>query len=198
VTIPSPLRVLPLPGVRGELPAFRLRPFGLHRAGLPGIFWLLGSFVTALVLSSGALFLFPRRVGVLAQVLSNGWGQRLLAFVIGLLGYVGTALLTFLIFINVVGWPLLVLMALAVYVASVFGLVGMSLALGRAVSRFFRLDVRSPLIQLVVGITLVFVAGVIPYLGWIVVGLGIALGFGAVLWTRGGSVTGWSLDDVEE
>jgi hypothetical protein len=196
--VPLPRRILPLPGVRGELPNVWLRPFGLHRSGLPGMFWLLGSFVSALILATVALFIFPRRVGVLAQVLSNGWGQRFLAFVIGVLGYLGTGLLAFLIFINVVGWPLLIVISLAVYVASAFGLVGISLALGRAVTGFLRLGERGSLFNLIVGTVVLFLASIIPYLGWVVVGLSVVLGFGAILWTRAGSTASWTLDEAQE
>jgi len=54
-----------------------------------------------------------------------------------------------------------------------------------------------PLFRLGVGVLLLFLAGIVPYLGWLVVAAPAALGFGAVLWTRGGDVYGWSLDGVE-
>ena len=173
-----------------------LRPFGLHREGLPGIWWYLGSFVSLLILAVIALFLAPRRVGVLTQVISNDWGQRLLAFVIGLLGYLGIGLLAFLIFINVVGWPMMIVLMLSVYLATAFGLVAVSLALGAGICRFFHLDERGPLFYLGIGIVVLFLGSIVPYLGWVVAGCSAVLGFGAVLWTRGGDIAGWSVDDV--
>jgi hypothetical protein len=137
----------------------------------------------------------PRRVAVLAEVISNGWGQRLLTFVIGLLGYMGLALLGFLIFINVVGWPIVFILMLGVYFATAFGLVAVSLAVGSALCRVFGIDQSRKLFRLGVGVLILFLCSIIPYLGWVVAGVSAVLGFGAVLWTRGGGATGWALDD---
>ena len=189
--------ILAAPPDRSVRPFFGVRPFGLHREGLPGILWHVGSFATLLILAVAALFLAPRRAAVLAQVLINGWGQRLLAFVIGLLGYLGIGLLGFLLFINVVGWPLVIVLTLGSYLATAFGLVAVGLALGSGLCRFFRLDERGPLFRLFVGVAVLFLGSIVPYLGWLVVFGSAALGFGAVLWTRGGSLSSWSLDDVD-
>jgi hypothetical protein len=189
--------ILRPPTDRASLPFFGLRPFGLLREGPPGVLWHLGALVSLLILAVIALFVAPRRVGVLVQVVSNGWGQRLLAFVIGLLGYLGFALLSFLVFINVVGWPLVIVLSLAIYLATAFGLVAIGLALGSGLCRLFRIDDRGPLFRLGVGVVVLFLGSIVPYLGWLVVGCSAVLGFGAVLWTRGGGITGWSLDDSD-
>jgi hypothetical protein len=189
-------RILGSPLDRSSFPFLGVRPFGLHREGAPGILWQLGSFVSLLLVAAITLFVAPQRVTVLARVVSNGWGQRLLAFVIGLLGYLGMALLAFLIFINLVGWPLEILLALFIYFATVLGLVAVALALGSALVRACRLGERGPLFRLGVGIVVLFVASIIPYVGWLVAGVSAVLGFGAVLWTRGGSTSGWSLDEI--
>jgi hypothetical protein len=195
-TAAVPGGILVAPADRIGRPGFWLRPFGLHREGLPGVLWYIGSLASWLILAVMALFLVPRRIEVLARVVSNDWGQRLLALVIGLLGYLGIGLLVFLIFINVVGWPILLLLTMGVYLATGLGLVAVSLSLGAAVCRFVRLDDRGPLFRLGVGVILLFLGSIIPYLGWIVVGGSAALGFGVALWTRLGSITGWSLDEV--
>ena len=202
LTVRSPL-ARPLGGIllapidRTSGPFFGLRPFGLHREGLPGMLWHLGSFVSLLIMAVIALFLAPRRVSVVAQVVSNGWGQRLLTFVIGLMGYLGSGLLGFLIFINVVGWPLAIVLGLGLYLATTFGLVAVSLAVGSGLCRFLRMDQGGPVLRLGVGILALFLGSIIPYIGWLVAGGSAVLGFGAVLWTRGGGTAGWSLDDVD-
>ncbi len=188
--------VLVAPTNREALPVFGLRPFGLQRAGGPGIAWHVVSLLAWLVLAAIALFAAPRRVGVLTRVISASWGQRLLAFVIGLLGYLGLGLLGFQMFINVVGWPVILILSLAVYLATAFGLVSVSLALGTGVCHRVRLDDRGPLFHLGVGGSVLFLGSIIPYVGWLVVGCSACLGFGAVLWTRAGSLSGWSLDEV--
>jgi len=193
-TVPG--RILTPPSDR-SVPGLWLRPFGLQRSGLPGFLWHVGSFVALLVLAVIALYLAPRRLTVISQVVSESLGQTLLAFVVGLLGFMGSTLLGFLLFVNVVGWPLVPIMGLGIYLATALGLVALSLALGNKVSRLFRLDDRSPLFHLVVGLVLIFLVSMIPYLGWLVVGICAATGFGAVLWTRGGDTTGWSLDEAE-
>src|SRR5512141_9378 len=62
--------ILPLPPSAPSAPSapsgragFFLRPFGLHRAGLPGILFYVSSLVALLLLAAMALFLFPRRIG---------------------------------------------------------------------------------------------------------------------------------------
>jgi hypothetical protein len=192
---PSPGAILVPPAERMARPTFWLRPFGLQRDGVQGIGWYVGSLVSWLALAGIGLFLAPRRVGVLARVLSGERGQLLLAFAIGVLGYLSLGLLAFLIFINVVGWPIMVILMLVVYLATSLGLLAVSLALGAGVCRLARLDDRRPLLHLFVGVLLLFLGSIIPYLGWAVVACSAALGFGAVLWTRGGSISGWSLDD---
>ncbi len=171
---------------------FWLRPFGLHREGIAGVWWYLGSFLAMFIPAAVALLLLPRRVRTVADVLSNGWSQRLLAFTIGLMGYLTAGILVFLIFINVVGWPLLLVIALTVYAATAIGLVAIALALGAGASGLVRLHGRGPLFHLWVGAVLLFLASILPYLGWIVAGVAAALGFGAVLWTRGGDEKGWT------
>jgi hypothetical protein len=193
---PVPGRILTLPSDRA-LPGLWLRPFGLHRSGLPGILWHVGSFVALLVLAVFALYLTPQRLTLLSQVVSESWGQTFLAFVVGLLALMGAVLLSFLLFVNVVGWPLVPIMALGIYLATAFGLVAVSLALGNKVSSLFRLDGRGPLFHLVIGIVLIFLVSMIPYLGWVIVGVCATIGFGAVLWTRGGGTSGWSLDEAQ-
>ena len=192
---PAAGRLLTLPATRGVVPFLGLRPFGLHREGLPGVLWHAGSFVAWLIVATIAFVFAPRRVAVLAEVISNGWGQRLLAFVIGLLGYVGLALLGFLIFINVVGWPLLLILALGIYLATAYGLVAVSLAAGSGLCRILAIEQSSSLFRLGVGVLILFLGSIIPYLGWFVAGLSAVLGFGAVLWTRGGGASGWTLDE---
>jgi len=189
--------ILAVPLERPLIGDFWLRPFGLHRPGLFGVLWYLGSLATVAILALITLLVLPQRIAVLAQVVSNGWDQRLLAFAFGVMGYLGSALLAFMIFINVVGWPVLLVLLLAVYLATCLGLVAMGLALGTQVSRLFRLDDRSPLFNLCVGVVLLFLVSIVPYLGWLVAAIAGAMGFGAVLWTRAGSAAGWSLDEVQ-
>jgi hypothetical protein len=196
--LPGQAPSLLVPRNRLAFPAFGLRPFGLDREGLAGVWWHLGTLVSLLIASTLVLFLFPRRIGVLARVLSNGHGQRLLALVVGLLGYLGLGLLAFLIFINVVGWPLMLILTLVVYLGTCVGLVAVGLALGQALCRAFRVAEGRPVFHLGVGVLLLFLGSLIPYLGWIVAGISGLLGFGAVLWTRLGDVSGWSLDMLQE
>lgn len=193
---PGPGRaILPAPG-SGQRSLFWMGPFGLHRMGVPGVWWYLGSFVSLLILAAMALFAAPRRVNVVAQVISGGWGQRALALTIGILAYLGLVLLALLLFVNIVGWPILMVIGLGAYLATAIGLVAVALALGSGVSRGAGLQQAGPLFRLLVGALLLFLGSSIPYVGWLVVGFAAALGFGAVAWTRFGDTRGWTLDDV--
>ena len=149
------------------------------------------------VLAAIVLLLIPRRLNVLAEVLSDDWGQRFLTAVIGLLGYLGAGLLGFLLFVNVVGAPLVVVLLLGLYLATGVGLAAVSLALGRGICHALRLGRHGPLFHLGIGIIVLFIVTIIPYVGWIVAGVAALLGFGAFIWTRGGDTARWSLDLVE-
>jgi hypothetical protein len=195
---PTVGRILIPPTAGATSRGLGLRPFGVDRAGLAGVWWHLGSLAALLVLAAIVLLLIPRRVNVLAEVLSDDWGQRLLAGVIGLLGYLGAGLLAFLLFVNVVGAPLAAILVLCVYLATGVGLTAVSLALGRAICHVLHLGQHGPVFHLGSGIVVLFISSIIPYVGWIVAGIAALLGFGAFLWTRGGDTARWSLDELVE
>jgi hypothetical protein len=196
--LPPAGRLLVPPAVSPSGRGLGLRPFGVDRAGLAGVWWHLGTLAALFVLAAVVLLLLPRRVDVLAEVLSDDWGQRFLAGVIGLLGYLGAGLLAFILFINVVGAPLGAILVLSVYLSTGIGLAAVSLALGRAICHRLRLGQHGPVFHLGMGMFVLYVLTVIPYVGWIVAGIAALLGFGAFLWTRGGDTARWSLDDLVE
>ena len=185
-----------IPPVGTTSRALGLRPFGVDRAGLAGVWWHVGSLAALFVLAALVLALMPRRVNVLAEVISNDWGQRFLAGVIGLLGYLAAGLLTFVLFVNVVGAPLVAILILGVYLATAIGLAAVALAAGRAICHALRLAPHGPIFHMGIGVVVLFILTIVPYVGWIVAGIAALLGFGAFLWTRGGDTTRWSLDEL--
>lgn len=174
---------------------FWLLPFGLHRRGLEGVWWYLASFAVLAAMTVTVVLVFPDRVHVLAESMQGG-RQLAANLVVGLLGYLFFFLVGFLLVINIVGLPLVLLVVAILYSLSLLGVVAVSLAVGHGVARRARLRAESALFDLLVGLVLVFLASVIPYLGWLVIGIVLALGLGAVLRTRFGRGTGWSLEEL--
>ncbi|MBI5955417.1 MAG: hypothetical protein HY871_00290 [Chloroflexi bacterium] len=199
-TPPTPGAGVPVPGAwRAERGArvsdFWLLPFGLHHRGVEGIWWYLASFAVLAAMTVTVALLFPDRVHVLAESMQGG-RQLAANLAVGLLGYLFFVLVGFLLVINIIGLPLVLLVVVILYSLSVLGVVAVSLAVGHGVARMARLGAESALFDLLVGLVLVFLASVIPYLGWLVIGIVLALGLGAVLRTRFGRGTGWSLEEL--
>jgi hypothetical protein len=199
-TPPAPGAAVPVPGAwRAERGArvsdFWLLPFGLHRCGLEGVWWYLASFAVLAATTVTVALVFPDRVHVLAESMQGG-RQLAANLVVGLLGYLFFFLVGFLLVINIVGLPLVLLVVAILYSLSLLGVSAVSLAVGHGVARRARLGTESALFDLLVGLVLVFLASVIPYLGWLVIGIVLALGLGAVLRTRFGRGTGWSLEEL--
>jgi hypothetical protein len=74
----------------------------------------------------------------------------------------------------------------------------MFLVVGSGIRTQLRVTPASPLADLAVGMLAVFPLTLVPAFGWVVLGLLIVIGTGAVIATRFGSSTGWSLAPLAE
>jgi len=151
-----------------------------HSAG-----WSLAGAVARyavyLVLSLLVVLLFQRRVEVVAASLEANPAKALLA---GLLGLVAQPFLSILLIVTLVGIPLVLVQVLGVLVAGVFGFTALAWWLGRRLP--VQLSRGTMVLQLALGMAIVFVATQIPVVGWLVWTAAIILTFGAVLRTRFG------------
>lgn len=176
---------------------FWMRPFGLHHAGLEGIAWYATSFAILLISSVVTSFVFPRPLKIMSDALRREPRRGLWFLLLGLVGYALMGLLVALLFLNFTTIVLLLLLAPALLLVTLLGLVAVELWIGRAVTGWGHVEQPSALMELLVGVILLFLVSSIPYAGWAAVGIAAALGFGALLYTRFGSGEEWNLSTLE-
>ncbi|GEM_PF-2894071 len=200
---PVPDSAGPPQGVRGNLDASRyfgawLRPFGIHRQGFSGIWWSLASFSVLATVGSMMLFFFPRRIRYVSGLLrEEPLGNHVLNALIGISAYVVAYVVLRLSWLTVAIMPLIPLLVSGVWLVTMLGVVSVSFTLGRLLSLRARVAL-PPLVEALLGLWLLFVTTMLPYLGWILGGTVAAMGFGALLQTRFGSRQRWSLEALEE
>lgn len=192
-----------------------LRPFGIHRSGLDGFFSYVTSYLTLVALGALLLFLFPGRVQVLLEGLEGDARQRLTLFLTGSVSACSIVVLTILLWLNQIWTPLLVLLLPLSMLAVLFGLVAVALQLGRGIlgastprgaiqlagseSALFgaaAVAAVPPVQATVTGLTVLYLISILPYAGWIFVGLAAVYGLGALIGTRFGSGEPWSLAEL--
>jgi len=173
----------------------RLSPFGAHVGGWRGILSAAASWAYLYLTSVLMLALMPHRVRRVTQALkSGGWRERGRLFLIGLLATLASVLLVVLARFAFVWFVLVILLTGGVLVLSFLGVIGVSLMTGKAVRKWARFA-PSLWVELALGSLILFAFGHIPVAGWILVGIVMVWGLGAVLATHLGSGETWSLQD---
>lgn len=175
-----------------------LRPFGVHRRGMNDFWWALGSFAVLGTIGTMLLFLFPKRVRYLSQLLRAEPGpNHLLNILLGLMAYGLGYVLLRLSWLTIVGVPFIPFLIGGLWVATMLGIVAVSFTLGRLLFR--RFDVSVPVLaEALAGLWLLFVTSMLPVLGWLAGGAAAALGLGLLLQTRFGSRQRWSLELLDD
>jgi len=169
-----------IPGITALIGKFGHQAEEAHSAG-----WSLAGAVARyavyLALALLLMLLFQRRVEVVGAAMAANPVKALLA---GLLGLVAQPFLTVLLVVTLIGIPLVIVQVLGVLVAGVFGFTALAWWLGRQLP--VQLSRGAMVLQLALGMGIVFAATQIPVLGWLVWVSAVILTFGAVLRTRFG------------
>jgi len=176
----------------------RWSPFGMHVAGWQGIVSTAASWVYLYLTSVLMLAFVPRRVRLITHTLqSAGWRARLRLFAIGLLAALVSILMVVLARFTFVWFVLVIVLTGGVFVSSFLGMVGVTLMLGGGLWRWARL---TPSLwgELALGSLVLFALGRIPVAGWILIGMAMVWGLGAVLATHLGSGEAWSFQEVNQ
>ncbi len=187
-------------GVFGHLgrgPFGRFGPFGWHLAGWRGIASALASYTFLFLAGLLALFAFPRQLRLMRDAFGRGAGEGFRLLGIGTLGALALVSVTALGAFAFVAFPLPFLLLAGLLLAAWGGMVGLTLALGRGISRRAGLVRPSSIFDLALGTLIVFTLGRIPIAGWVVVALLGALALGVIIATRFGAGGAWSLADFE-
>ena len=176
----------------------RWSPFGMHVAGWQGIVSTAASWVYLYLTSVLMLALVPRRVRLVTRTLkSAGWRARLRLFAIGLLAALISVLMVVLARFTFVWFVLVIVLTGGIFVLSFLGMIGVTLMLGGGLWRWARL---TPSLwgELALGSLVLFALGRVPVAGWILVGMAMIWGLGAVLATHLGSGEAWSFQEVNQ
>jgi hypothetical protein len=141
----------------------------------------LARYAVYLALALLLMLLFQRRVEVVGASIEANPLKSLLA---GLLGLMAQPFLSILLIVTLIGIPLVLVQVLGVLVAGVFGFTALAWWLGRRLP--VQLSRGAMVLQLALGLAIIFVATQIPVLGWLVWTAVVLITFGGVLRTRFG------------
>src|SRR5512143_3150058 len=173
--------------LRPELGHELLRPFAQPPDGLrlqaplsrlPAWATSLELFVTLLLAGIASLFLFPLRVRTMRRLLGLGWRRLLVTTLLG----IGFGLLLILFGIGAalarITFPFTILSALVLVLLSAWGFLAAAYALGRHLLSRTGWGLRSPVLDLALGLLLVVPLARIPIVGGIFMILYMGLGLG--------------------
>ena len=142
---------------------------------------LLGLIVLGVLL---VLFL-PRQTAVVSQAVTKaGWTS----FAVGLLSFLVLLVLVPLLVIICIGIPVAVLLVMAFVAAALFGWVAIGILVGRRIMDALHASQSQPVLEIIIGIGVLTLLSEVPCLGWFLGAIAGAVGVGAVLLTRFGTV----------
>ncbi len=175
-----------------------LTPFGVYPTGFNGLGMMFLGLCALITVGAITAFIAPMRLRTLQQSLYFSWRNLALLTLVGLLGYGFSLLLVFILTTMVTAIPFAAVVVLMVAAATLFGFVSVIFALGRWLRTKLALSLPSPVLDIVLGMALVFPLGLLPVAGWPIILILTSLGFGAFLMTKAGSGEPWSLLPLQE
>lgn len=187
-----PMEAAPLPNPRS---ASFVMPLGLHKGGVEGAGLYLLSLVSFAAISGLLAVLLPARLQVARDALLLGGPLRPVA--VGVLAYLLAALLSLFLVMLVIGGPLASLLLGLMLLLAVAGLVTAALACGRFLVRRAGQTQPAPVLELTTGLLALYIAAVLPFLGWPLTLAASCAGLGSLIMTRFGSGEPWSLRSLE-
>ncbi|HZZ63997.1 MAG TPA: hypothetical protein VFE17_00735 [Candidatus Baltobacteraceae bacterium] len=126
-----------------------------------------------------AFLLFPVRVRTALDRVEHHPG---LSAAVGVLALVATVPVAVLLFISLVGWPLIPLEIVAIFAGILIGQAALGLLIGRRLYELMRPSATpSPLGALVLGLIVISAAEIVPFIGGLVTALVCLVGLGATV-----------------
>lgn len=126
-----------------------------------------------------AFLLFPVRVRTALDRVEHHPG---LSAAVGVLALVATVPIAVLLFISLVGWPLIPVEIIAVFAGILIGQAALGLLIGRRLYELMRPSATpSPLGALVLGLIVISAAEIVPFVGGLVTGLVCLVGLGGAV-----------------
>jgi hypothetical protein len=140
-----------------------------------------------------ALFVFPQRVKYMSGRLSQGTSEIARLAVLGLVVTVLTAAIGISSALAVGTFPLIFILAAALFLSGFIGYVALGFALGKQLLIRAQWEHLSPLYALLLGIWILFGLSQVPFLGLALKVIFLAVSIGVVIDSRFGTGQPWSL-----
>ncbi|MFH1710675.1 MAG: hypothetical protein ABH860_06420 [bacterium] len=122
-----------------------------------------------------------KQIGVISSKIEKQWVKTLLW---GLLGYILICPLAILLAVTIVGIPLIVIEAVLVSLAVTMGYVAASQLIGKKFTKAIKKPNQPMIIEVIWGLSILFLVDLIPVLGGIIKCLVVTLGFGSAIITK--------------
>ena len=155
---------------------------GMAAGGLT-IFSIL-SFIGFLVLVVILVALFPNQLGKVSAAVE---GNLFKTFLYGLLVIILFVPVIILLAISIAGIVLIPVWAILVMVAGLFGYIGAAHFIGQKILKAAKLNVKTMMVEALVGIIILALIGLVPFAGCIIKAILGCMGLGAVALTRFGT-----------
>jgi cytoskeletal protein CcmA (bactofilin family) len=142
--------------------------------------------LVALVVLGVLLVLFlPKQTAVVAQAVTEaGWTS----LAVGLLTFLVLLVLVPLLVIICIGIPVAVLLVMVAVAAGLFGWIAIGILVGHRLLAALHTSQTQPVVEIIVGVVVLTLLAQIPCLGWLLGVIASAVGLGAVVLTRFGTV----------
>lgn len=153
---------------------------------LPGLVFGMGVlrlmiFVGFLALACLITSLFPGRIHILSEVVER---RPVKMFLWGLLGLVLIPFATLILVVSIVGIALIPLEVIIIVLALLLGYIALSQIIGKIVLKGLGMFDKPIGIEVITGIIVVDLIGLIPLIGWILKPIIATIGLGSILFTR--------------
>ena len=135
---------------------------------------IIGLFALVVLLS----LIMPNELGKISSIVKN---EPLQMFLYGLLGVILIVPLALMLLISVIGIALIPLEILAVFLASLIGYIAVATLIGQRILNAMNNDDPNIIISAILGVLLLWLIGLIPFVGGFVKFIVCIMGFGAVI-----------------
>jgi len=121
------------------------------------------------------------QIGAISSKIEKEWLKTLLW---GILGFILICPIAILLAITVIGIPLIIVEMILVSIAMLAGYIAVSQLIGKKFTKAIRRPNQPMMIEVILGLTILFLVDLIPVLGMIVKCLALTFGFGSAIITK--------------
>jgi len=141
------------------------------------ILMIIGFLALALVLVA----FMTKHIGVISGRVEKNWWKTLLW---GLAGSIATPFITFFLIASIVGIPLILVEMVLLSMAFILGFIAVAQIVGKYVFKTFKTHDKPMILEVVLGLVILFIIDLIPFIGGLVKALVLLMGFGGAIITK--------------